>query len=110
VTNIRDGKDTVAYGFLRRDDRATPLATGQRRVERSAEHGWITSIELEATDEEGRVLHAVGNPVSRMIIDRHTFIDINSLVRWDLGDGEAWGEDQDMWPVHDWSKYRREER
>ncbi len=110
VTNVRDGMDTVAYGFLRRDGRATPLASGSRRVERSVEHGWITSIELEACDEEGRLLHAIGRPVSRMIIDRHTFIDVNSLVQWDVGGQEAWGEDQDMWPVHDWSKYRREER
>jgi hypothetical protein len=110
VTNIRDGMDTVAYGFLRRDGRATPLAGGQRRVERSPEHGWIASIEIEATDEEGRTLLAVGRPVSRMIVDRHTFIDVNSLVHWDIAGQEAWGEDQDMWPVHDWSKYRREAR
>jgi hypothetical protein len=110
VTNIRDGMDTVAYGFLRRAGHATPLADGQRRVERSAEHGWITSIEIEATDEQGRTLHAIGRPASRMIVDRHTFIDVNSLVQWDLDGQEAWGEDQDMWPVHDWSKYRREAR
>ena len=41
----------------------------------------------------------MGTPVSRMIINRHTFIDINSLIRWDLDGDEAWGEDQDMWPV-----------
>ena len=45
-----------------------------------------------------------------MIVDRHTFIDVNSLVQWDLDGRTAWGEDQDMWPVHDWSSRRREER
>jgi len=110
VTNIRDGEDVVAYGFLRRDGRTVTLASGQRRVERSGEHGWITEIEIVATDAEGRALHAVGRPASRMIVDRHTFIDVNSLVEWDLDGRTAWGEDQDMWPVHDWSRRRREER
>ena len=45
-----------------------------------------------------------------MIIERHTFIDINSLLRWDLNGEEGWGEDQDMWPVHTWSARRREAR
>jgi hypothetical protein len=110
VTNIRDGEDTIAYGFLRRDGRVAPLAEGRREVERSTEHGWITSIELAGTDTDGRHLHAVGRPVSRMIVDRHTFIDVNSLVRWELDGAEAWGEDQDMWPVHDWAIHRREQR
>ena len=57
-------------------------------------------MSIDATAEDGGVLRAVGEPVSRMIVNRHTFIDINSLVRWDLDGQEAWGEDQDMWPVH----------
>jgi hypothetical protein len=110
VTNIRDGHDTIAYGFLRRDGRTSTLAGGERRVERSPEHGWITSIEIEGADADGRPLHAVGRPVSRMMIDRHTFVDVNSLLRWELDGGEGWGEDQDMWPMHDWSAHRREQR
>jgi hypothetical protein len=42
-----------------------------------------------------------------MIINRHTFIDINSLLRWDVDGDEAWGEDQDMWPVHEFADVRR---
>jgi hypothetical protein len=45
--------------------------------------------------------------VSRIIINRHSFIDINSLIRWELDGVEAWGEDQDMWPVHTFSAARR---
>ncbi len=62
---------------------------------------------ITATDMDGRTLHAVGEPVSRMIINRHSFIDINSLVRWDLDGTTAWGEDQDMWPVHTFADARR---
>jgi hypothetical protein len=107
VTNTRDGADPVAYGFLRRQGRTVGLASGSRTVVRHAEHGWAERITLTAIDMDGRVMHAVGEPVSRMIINRHTFIDINSLVRWDLDGVTAWGEDQDMWPVHTFAAARR---
>jgi hypothetical protein len=110
VTNIRDGRDTIAYGFLRRDGRTVGLADGERRVERSPESGWVTSVEIEGRDAEGRPLCAVGRPVSRMVIDRHTFVDVNSLLQWEVDGRDGWGEDQDMWPVHDWSRHRREQR
>jgi hypothetical protein len=100
VTDPRPDGEAIAYGFLRRDGRTVSLAGGQRQVARDPDHGWITGIAVEGADKEGRRLRAVGEPVSRMIINRHTFIDINSLVRWDLDGATAWGEDQDMWPVH----------
>ena len=99
VTSTRPDRDPVAYGFLRRDGRTVSLAGGERRVERHPE-GWVASVTIEATDAEGRRLRAVGEPVSRILVNRHTFIDVNSLVRWDLDGETAWGEDQDMWPVH----------
>jgi hypothetical protein len=107
VTNGRSDGDEVAYGFLRRDGRTVSLARGERVVERDDLHGWITRIRINARDAEGRELHAVGEPVSRIILNRHTFIDVNSLVRWDLDGALAWGEDQDMWPVHRWARVRR---
>ena len=107
VTNAKTG-DRVAYGFLRQDGRTVSLVDGTRTVaERDPEHGWVTELRLEVIDAEGRQLEAVGEPVSRIIINRHTFIDINSLVRWSVGGDSWWGEDQDMWPMHTWSKARR---
>jgi hypothetical protein len=108
VTNPRPEGDQVAYGFLRRDGRTAALAGGDRRVERDPRAGWITRITLEARDVEGRDMVASGVPVSRMIINRHTFIDVTSLIRWDLNGTLAWGEDQDMWPIHRWARARRE--
>ncbi|MCU1504182.1 MAG: hypothetical protein JWM12_3536, partial [Ilumatobacteraceae bacterium] len=109
VTNPRpNGDDAVAYGFLRRDGQTVGLASGERTVVRNEEHGWVERLVISATDTSGRRLHAVGEPVSRMIIDRHTFIDINSLIRWDVDGEEGWGEDQDMWPVHTFADDRRE--
>jgi hypothetical protein len=108
VTNTRPEGDLVAYGFLRRDGETISLAGGERRVERCPQQGWITSIHLQARDERGRELNAVGTPISRIILNRHTFIDINTLLHWDIDGLTGYGEDQDMWPVHRWSRRRRE--
>ena len=111
VTNTGvNGSDPIAYGFLRRDGETVGLAGGSRTVERDDEQGWVTRVLVQANDTRGRSLRAVGTPVSRMIINRHTFIDINSLVRWDLAGAEGWGEDQDMWPVHTFAARQRGRR
>jgi hypothetical protein len=110
VTNTRDGRDMIAYGFLRREGRTVSLAEGERQVSRDPEQGWITEISLQGIDAEGREFDAVGTPASRIIINRHSFIDINSLVRWDLNGEVGWGEDQDMWPVHAFSRRQRAQR
>ena len=107
VTNTKAGHDPVAYGFLRRDGQTVGLAAGHRTVVRNEHHGWVEQVTISGTDTAGRDLNAVGTPVSRMIIDRHTFIDINSLISWDLDGEAAWGEDQDMWPVHTFAATRR---
>jgi hypothetical protein len=107
VTNARPEGDQVVHGFLRRDGRTARLAAGERRVERDPRAGWVTHVTIEAQDIEGRDMIASGVPVSRMIIDRHTFIDVNGLIRWDLNGTIGWGEDQDMWPVHRWAQTRR---
>lgn len=116
VTNTRDGTDRVAYGFVQRADEQVSLVEGERTVTRAPE-GWIAGIRIEATDANGDRFVADGEPVSRITINRHSFIDINSLVRWRIigvGDDSAggaetewWGEDQDMWPVHRFSAATR---
>ena len=110
VTNPRPDHDPIAYGFLYRDGETHSLLNGERRVERDPNQGWITRVTIDAVDAVGRRLLAVGVPVSRMFVNRHTFIDINSLVRWDVGDETAWGEDQDMWPVHTFAAERAAHR
>ena len=109
VTNTRDGTDRVAYGFVLRQgtDEPVALVDGRRHVERHTDQGWVEELRIEAVDAAGRPFRATGRSVSRIVINRHTFIDINSLVHWRLdGDDtgvEWWGEDQDMWPVHRWA-------
>ncbi|MBM4256600.1 MAG: hypothetical protein FJ147_11985 [Deltaproteobacteria bacterium] len=107
VTNGDTDRNPVAYGFLMREGHVIRLTEGERWVSRDPATHWITRIELAASDAEGRKIVAVGEPVNRIIINRHTFIDVNSLVRWSINGEVGWGEDQDMWPVHRWSRMRR---
>jgi hypothetical protein len=100
----------VNYGFVLRDGLASRLASGTRRVERDPASGATARIVIDGVDEAGRTLHATGRAVSRIVINRHTMIDSNSLVEWSI-DGEAgWGEDQDLWPMAAFSHYRRSMR
>lgn len=110
VTNTTKEGDPVAFGFLRQGGKTLSLTQGERVVLRDPVHAWATEIRITATASDGTSFTAIGKPVSRIIINRHTFIDINSLVRWDIDGVEAWGEDQDMWPVHRWSRKQRELR
>lgn len=108
VTNVKPEGDLISYGFLRRDGETVSLAGGERILERDPREHWVTRITLKAHDTLGREMTAIGVPVSRVILNRHTFIDVNSLIRWDLDGVVAYGEDQDMWPVHRWARLKRQ--
>jgi len=107
VTRWTGGAEEVAYGFLLRDGRAEDLVAGHRSVERDPSHGWVSKIVMEGTDASGRQFRAVGNRLSGIVINRHTFIDSNGLMAWSIDGDAGYGEDQDMWPVHDWADSRR---
>jgi len=111
VTNTRDGTDRVAYGFVNRTGEAVALVDGARTVSRDPGTGWVDRVEIDAQDANGDRFAASGRALSRITINRHSFIDVNSLVRWQVpgprGGVEWWGEDQDMWPVHRWAAARR---
>ena len=107
VTKWEGGEEHIAYGFLLQDGEAADLVSGRRHVERDPAQGWVTRITIEGKDEHGRTLRATGTRLSGMIINRHSFIDSNGLIEWDIGGHRGHGEDQDMWPVHDWAAMRR---
>lgn len=110
VTNTRDGTDRIAYGFVQRHNEQVTLVDGERSVTRNAA-GWVDEVRLEAVDANGDPFVAIGRSVSRITINRHTFIDINSLIHWTLEGSDAgthwWGEDQDMWPMARFAAARR---
>jgi hypothetical protein len=108
---VTSGEQDVTYGFAVVDGVASDVKSGSRAVRRDPTHGWVTEITLSWIDALGRRGGATGYAVSRIIVNRHSFIDVNSLIRWDLNDGVvAWGEDQDMWPVSEWASFRRQSR
>jgi hypothetical protein len=101
------GVERIAYGFMIKDGVTADLVAGTRVVERDPREGWVTRITMDGTDELGRSLHAAGERLSSIIINRHSFIDSNGLFVWTINGHTGHGEDQDMWPVHDWSAMRR---
>ncbi len=107
VTTWNGGVEEIAYGFMIRDGEVADLVSGRRLVEQDPGEGWVNRITIEGKDERGRTLHAVGTRLSGMIINRHSFIDSNGLIAWTINGHAGHGEDQDMWPVHDWADFRR---
>jgi|TARA_B110000495_G_scaffold200279_1_gene215207 hypothetical protein len=110
VSSPIDGKDQITYGFLNQGGEIQSLVSGERKVKRDPIHGRINHIQISVEDTQGRRLEAIGKPLSSIIINRHTFIDNNSLIRWEINGLEGWGEDQDMWPVNRWSRKMRQSR
>jgi hypothetical protein len=105
----RTEEHEIAHGFLLSAGVVSPLK-GHRTVKRCPRNGWVTDIVIEGRDEMGRNLEARGRRLSGIIINRHTFIDSNGLIEWTINGEPGHGEDQDMWPVHSWSAFRRAAR
>ena len=110
VTSADGTKEAISYGFLTRDGKTCDLVSGTRKTRRCPVNGWAEEIFIEATDEDGRVLRATGRRLSGIIINRHTFIDSNGLIEWNIDGDTGHGEDQDLWTVHDWADDRRKAR
>lgn len=108
VTKANELSEQLAYGFMIKDGEIGDLVDGTRRVERDPVTGFVERIIIEGMDEHGRKLDAVGTRISGITLIRHSFIDHNGLMEWSINGKIGHGEDQDMWPVHDWSRYRRE--
>lgn len=110
VTDTAGAAEVVSYGFLMRDGVIKDLVSGSRKARYDPATGWVTEIEIVGVDEAGRTLRAVGRRMSGIIINRHTFIDSNSLIEWSIDGEVGHGEDQDLWPVHTWAERRRKSR
>ncbi len=105
VTKWNDPDSRISNGFFTLDGETANLISGQRRVTRN-EDGVVDTIVLEGKDDLGRTLHAEGRRLSGIIINRHSFIDSNGLIEWKINGVTGHGEDQDMWPVNEWAKFR----
>jgi hypothetical protein len=96
LPGIWDGKarDPVTTGYLVRDGRYGLLVEGSRRSSLDPERGWIDRIWLEATDEHGRTLSAIGKLVSH-----HGTEGLGTgYFHWEWDGANGYGEDQSMAP------------
>jgi hypothetical protein len=102
--------ELVHSGYIRRGADVAQISGGRRTVKRDPEHGWLTGIVLEITDERGRTTTATAEGLSRMVLPIASAICINTSLRWTINDGTAAaavdGEDQDVWPIKEWRRLR----
>ena len=104
----RKGHDGVIGGYLMRDGEWSRLTSGTRTVTRDAK-GRPAEVRIEAIDERGRPLEALGTTVSRQVFTAYPDMFCwNSLARWDFDGAVAWGEDQDIWHPRKWRAYAGE--
>lgn len=109
VTKWNDPDYPITNGFFTLDGETANVVSGRRSVTRN-EDGVVETITIEGKDELGRDLHAEGRRLSGIIINRHSFVDSNGLIEWTINGVPGHGEDQDMWPVHNWTRMRRKGR
>ncbi|MEY2437355.1 MAG: hypothetical protein QOF97_2191, partial [Acidimicrobiaceae bacterium] len=78
-------------------------------LERDAEHGYLREITVEAEDAAGRRFVARGEGLSRMAMPIPGVHGVcwTTLVHWTIDSVDAWGDDQDAWPLHGWAAFRR---
>ena len=99
----------VNSGYFVRDGRRAAIVAGSRTLERNSTHGYLERITVVATDSFGRTFEAIGTSVSRMAMPIPGVHGVvwTSLVDWTIDGVQAWGEDQDAWPIQSWSEFRR---
>lgn len=102
--------DHVHSGYFAKDGRRAAIVDGTREIERDPDDGFLRRITVEAEDRDGRRFTATGTSVSRMAMPIPGVHGVvwTSLVDWTVDGQQAWGEDQDAWPIQGWSSFRWE--
>jgi len=101
----RRGDDRVLRGYLLREGVWASVVDGARTVVRDSECR-PASVTVDAVDELGRALHAVGRPVSRCVFNAYPHMFCwTSLTEWEFDGARAWGEDQDVWHPARWRAF-----
>jgi hypothetical protein len=96
-----DETEALSSGYLIRDGELRRLTAARRVNERDAVTGGVARVVLDATDSDGRELHAVADAVSRMALTGGgSGLTVNTMLRWSVdGDRTGWGEDQEVWSL-----------
>ena len=103
-------EERIHSGYFVKAGRRAALVDGTRVIDRDPEHGYLRQITIEAEDRDGRRFMATGKSLSRMAMPIPGVHGVvwTSLIDWTLDGQQAWGEDQDAWPIHFWSAFRRD--
>ena len=101
--------ETLSSGYLLRDGKLRRLARATRTNTRDLGTGAIAGLEIDALDTDGRSLHVVGTPRSRMMLS-HVGICINTFLEFDVDGRTGHGEDQDVWSIARFGARRRRQR
>ena len=89
--------ELLSSGYLLRDGVLRYLAEGTRRTTRDWTTGAVKTIEISASDSEGRPLEVRGIAKSAVALPT-AGICVNSIIEWELSGQRCYGEDQDVWP------------
>jgi hypothetical protein len=95
-------EDTVTCGYLIRNGIYAHILDGSRTVVIDADTGFITHMTIDAVDDAGRSLHAIGNAVSRHWQGRGG----DTLLHWSWDGAAGWGEDQSRYSKGTWKALR----
>ncbi|WP_157219696.1 DUF7064 domain-containing protein [Flavisphingomonas formosensis] len=88
---------TMISGYLIRDGIQAQLAEGRARITRGSDLSPATCV-IDATDREGRVLHAEGRGLTSVaLLVQPGMFNWSSLAEWRFGEAFAYGELQDTW-------------
>jgi hypothetical protein len=91
--------EAIPGGFYVRDGVMSEIVSGSRRITDRDAAGRPLREELEATDELGRTLHAVGTNEMIMKWTAHTdWFDWYGMARWEFDGITCWGETHDFYP------------
>ncbi|MET7773433.1 hypothetical protein [Nocardia sp. NPDC005366] len=103
-----DDSDNIHSGYIRRQGDPIAITSGYRSVDRDPEHGWISALELTVVDEHGAQFTATGRVQSRFVLPGATSVCVNSALEFDVDGRTVHGEDQDVWPIAEFRRARRQ--
>lgn len=107
---VGEGVEHIYSGYLRRAGKISRLVAGTRHVERDPAEGWVTGISLDARTEDSQRILGEARGVSRLLLSIGNHICACTLLAWDLEGEHLVGEDQDVWPIHEWRAMRAARR
>lgn len=101
VNPTPDGVERITSGYWLNEGVAAAIVEGVRTTE--LRDGMPVSVRVEALDASGRSLRAQGECRNVMASNAGNGVyAVLNLVRWEMDEGECWGENHDVWSEKAW--------